>query len=69
MSSNSAGENEAVRQAVGRPPISNRGLRILSMDGGGMKVGEPHSTTHHRLLFIDAATSLRTVNILDLCVW
>lgn len=33
-----SGENEAVRQAVGRPAIINRGVRILSMDGGGMKV-------------------------------
>ena len=33
-----SGENEAVRLAVGRPPIIDRGVRILSMDGGGMKV-------------------------------
>ena len=32
-----AGENDAVRRAVGRAPISGRGLRILTMDGGGMK--------------------------------
>jgi hypothetical protein len=31
-------ENEEVRRAVGRPPIVGRGIRILSMDGGGMKV-------------------------------
>lgn len=32
------GENEIVRQAVGRHAITGRGVRILSMDGGGMKV-------------------------------
>ena len=26
-----------MRRAVGRAPISGRGLRILTMDGGGMK--------------------------------
>ncbi|KAL4431288.1 hypothetical protein ABPG75_006544 [Micractinium tetrahymenae] len=31
------GENELVWRAVGRPPIQGRGVRILSMDGGGMK--------------------------------
>jgi hypothetical protein len=30
------GQNEQVRIALGRPPLG-RGLRILSMDGGGMK--------------------------------
>lgn len=32
-----AGENEEVGKAVGRPPIEGRGVRILCMDGGGMK--------------------------------
>lgn len=32
------GENEIVRQAVGRHPLIGRGVRVLSMDGGGMKV-------------------------------
>ncbi|PRW58490.1 phospholipase A I isoform X1 isoform A [Chlorella sorokiniana] len=31
------GENELVEQAAGRPPIQGRGVRILSLDGGGMK--------------------------------
>lgn len=34
-------ENEEVRRAVGRPPVTGRGVRILSMDGGGMKVPPP----------------------------
>ena len=33
-----AGENEAVRSATQQPSIRGRGLRILAMDGGGMKV-------------------------------
>ena len=37
-SPSSAGENEKVSQAVGRKLISGRGIRVLSMDGGGMKV-------------------------------
>lgn len=32
------GLNEEVRCAVGRSPVKGRGIRILSMDGGGMKV-------------------------------
>ena len=31
------GENETVRAAVGQPNLAGRGVRILSMDGGGMK--------------------------------
>ena len=31
------GENEVVQRAVGREPVGSRGLRILSLDGGGMK--------------------------------
>ena len=31
------GQNDAVDAAVGKRPISGRGLRILSLDGGGMK--------------------------------
>lgn len=31
------GENDKVREAVGLKPIDGRGLRVLSMDGGGMK--------------------------------
>ena len=37
-----AGENEHVAQAVGRPSVNGRGVRILSMDGGGMKVRLQH---------------------------
>ena len=32
------GKNEEVGRAVGRPGPQGRGVRILSMDGGGMKV-------------------------------
>ena len=31
------GENDVVQRAVGREPVGSRGLRILSLDGGGMK--------------------------------
>eukprot|EP00879_Flechtneria_rotunda_P032066 GHRR01035216.1.p1 GENE.GHRR01035216.1~~GHRR01035216.1.p1 ORF type:complete len:662 (+),score=312.34 GHRR01035216.1:1297-3282(+) len=31
------GQNEQVRIALGQPTIRNRGLRVLAMDGGGMK--------------------------------
>lgn len=35
-----AGQNEQLRIALGRPPIAQlgRGVRVLAMDGGGMKV-------------------------------
>ena len=32
------GQNDEVWRAVGRPGHSGRGVRILAMDGGGMKV-------------------------------
>ena len=37
MPGSCTGENEEVGKAVGRPPIEGRGVRILCMDGGGMK--------------------------------
>ena len=42
-----AGENEAVRSATHKPRIVGRGLRILSMDGGGMKVRQGHVCCKH----------------------
>lgn len=48
-----SGENEAVRIAVGRPSIVDRGVRILSMDGGGMKVQlsfDSHETGKRNLM-------------------
>jgi hypothetical protein len=32
-----AGQNEQVRIAMGVPPLRGRGLRLLALDGGGMK--------------------------------
>lgn len=32
-----AGQNDEVSKAVGRAPMEGRGVRILCMDGGGMK--------------------------------
>jgi hypothetical protein len=31
------GENELVRKATGRRPLGSRGVKILSLDGGGMR--------------------------------
>eukprot|EP00198_Chlamydomonas_reinhardtii_P013397 XP_001702734.1 predicted protein [Chlamydomonas reinhardtii] len=36
-SAGGAGENEVVARAVGTPPIRGRGLRVLALDGGGMR--------------------------------
>lgn len=35
--SNNLGENENLRRAIKGRPVAKKGLRILSMDGGGMK--------------------------------
>ena len=43
------GENGEVGRAVGRPGPEGRGVRILSMDGGGMKVS---LLTDSRKLFV-----------------
>ncbi len=32
-----AGENEAVRRALCAPSLEGRGVRVLALDGGGMK--------------------------------
>ena len=45
------GQNDEVWRAVGRPGHSGRGVRILAMDGGGMKVrGSPHAVLGHEFI-------------------
>lgn len=47
------GENEEVRKAVGRKAITNRGIRILCMDGGGMKVRSHPATATVATILLD----------------
>ena len=45
------GQNDEVWRAVGRPGHSGRGVRILAMDGGGMKVrGAHHAVLGHEYI-------------------
>ena len=45
------GQNDEVWRAVGRPGHSGRGVRILAMDGGGMKVrGFSHAVLGHNCI-------------------
>ncbi|XP_024394241.1 phospholipase A I isoform X2 [Physcomitrium patens] len=56
------GENEYLRRAVRGRPISKRGLRILSMDGGGMR----GMATVQMLRNIEKGTGRRIHEIFDL---
>lgn len=56
------GENDLVSEAVGRPPISDRGVRVLSMDGGGMR----GLATIQMLRRIEAGTGRRIHELFDL---
>jgi hypothetical protein len=58
------GENEAVGRAVGRRPVRGRGLRVLSMDGGGMK----GMATVRLLRQLEARTGRRVHELFDLIV-
>jgi len=56
------GENEMVRQAVGRRPMAGRGVRILCMDGGGIR----GSCTVKMLARIEAGTGKKIHEMFDL---
>jgi predicted acylesterase/phospholipase RssA len=56
------GQNSVVDAAVGRKPIRGRGLRILSLDGGGMK-GMAEVTVLREL---EARTGKRVHELFDL---
>ncbi|XP_020257125.1 phospholipase A I [Asparagus officinalis] len=56
------GENEALRRALRGKPIGKRGLRILSMDGGGMK----GLSTVKMLKQIEQGTGKRIHELFDL---
>eukprot|EP00887_Chlorella_sp_A99_P000219 scaffold13.g219.t1 len=59
------GENEKVRHAVGRPPIAGRrGVRVLSLDGGGMK----GIATVRMLRQLEARTGRHPADLFDLIV-
>ncbi|KAL6778960.1 hypothetical protein ACKKBF_B19310 [Auxenochlorella protothecoides x Auxenochlorella symbiontica] len=58
------GENATVQRAVGRAPMQGRGVRILSMDGGGMK----GMATVRMLRELEARTGRRVHELFDLIV-
>lgn len=57
-----SGENEYLRRAVRGRPVSKRGLRILSMDGGGMR----GMATVQMLRNIEQGTGRRIHEMFDL---
>jgi patatin-like phospholipase/acyl hydrolase len=57
-----SGENEYLRRAVRGRPVSKRGLRILSMDGGGMR----GMATVQMLRNIERGTGRRIHEMFDL---
>ena len=58
----SLGQNEEVGKAVGRPPSEGRGVRILCMDGGGMK----GLSTVKLLRQLESSTGRRIHELFDL---